>query len=187
MEPPAHADSQGPAAVGESGLSQEFQELSVSNGVEDERPQRLQRLNERGDSVPGSQSSGGSSQAVPVPAAPSRRRSRAEASARTPAILRCAMCGPAAGAYQAADDRGLRQHMCRVHLGQALTAEAVAQLRSLDKVACRFCARIRARTTAACGECRVATPTRPIQLGERIQTHEGIKALVLLGLQSNLH
>ena len=80
----------------------------------------------------------------------------------------CALCGPGPGAYQVADSSGLLQHLCRSHMGQMLTAEAVAQLRSLDKVACRICGRFRARTTPTCSTCRVATSTRALRLGDVI-------------------
>ena len=53
-------------------------------------------------------------------------------------------------------------------MGQALTAEAVAQLRNLNKVACQICDRIRDRNTPTCSTCLGATPTRAIQLGDCI-------------------
>ena len=60
------------------------------------------------------------------------------------------------------------QHLVRVHLGQQLSAEAIAQLRALDKVACRICAGIRAQTTPHCSHCSCATATRPLQLGDSV-------------------
>ena len=80
-------------------------------------------------------------------------------------LLRCTMC-QSADAHQAQDSRGLMQHMVRMHLGQALLPETVAQLRALGKEACRICACIRARTTARCSTCGCATATRPLQLGD---------------------
>lgn len=59
-------------------------------------------------------------------------------------------------------------HLTRGHLGQALTAEADAQLRALDRVACQIYAGIRARTTPLCRLCRRATPTRPLAPGDII-------------------
>jgi hypothetical protein len=44
----------------------------------------------------------------------------------------------------------------------------VAQLRSLDKFACRIRAGIRARTTLPCTHCGCATATRPLQLGDAV-------------------
>ena len=83
-------------------------------------------------------------------------------------MLRCAMC-PGPDAFQARDSRGLMQHMARMHLGQVLNAEAIAQLRALGKEACRVCAAIRARTTPHCnGPCGCATATRPLQQGDAI-------------------
>ncbi len=82
-------------------------------------------------------------------------------------ILRCRMC-TGDGAFQAQDSRGLMQHLVRAHLGQQLTAEAIAQLRHLDKAACRICSSIRARTTPHCSHCGCATATRPLQLGDSI-------------------
>lgn len=60
------------------------------------------------------------------------------------------------------------QHMCRAHLGQQLTAEAVAQLRALDRGACQICASIQKRTNPRCDRCGVATPTRALVLGNCI-------------------
>ena len=80
-------------------------------------------------------------------------------------LLRCTMC-QSADAHQAQDSRGLMQHMVRMHLGQALLPETVAQLRALGKEACRICACIRARTTARCSTCGCATATRHLQLGD---------------------
>ena len=80
-------------------------------------------------------------------------------------LLCCTMC-QSADAFQATEGRGLMQHIVRAHLGQPLLAETVAQLRALGREACRICASIRARTTPHCTHCGVATPTRPLQLGD---------------------
>eukprot|EP00975_Prorocentrum_lima_P055391 11618092-Prorocentrum_lima.AAC.1 len=55
-----------------------------------------------------------------------------------------------------------------MHLGQALTPEAIAQLRHHDKAACRICSGIRAHTHPYCAHCGCATATRPLQLGDTI-------------------
>ena len=141
-------------------------------------PSRLRRINEKGGAVPGSQDSAlaaqaqqqlGISDTASVRAAgPGTRRSRQQMSNESTVLLRCAMCGPGPGAYQGSDSRGLMQHLCRSHLGHELSAEAVAQLRALDKVACRICAKIRARTTPTRTQCGVATSTRALRLGDQI-------------------
>ena len=141
-------------------------------------PSQLRRLNEEGAAVPGSQDTVLAAQAQQQlriseshseqPASLRRRRPRQEATSGASVILRCAMCGPSPGAFQPADSRGLLQHLCRTHLGQELTAEAIAQLRNLGKVACRICGGIRARTSPACSRCGCATATRPLRLGDRI-------------------
>ena len=84
-------------------------------------------------------------------------------------LLECTMCR-SADAHQASDSRGLLQHMVRMHVGQPLSAEAVAQLRALGKECCRICGTIRARTSPTCTSptCRCATATRPLQLGDVI-------------------
>lgn len=82
-------------------------------------------------------------------------------------LLTCTMC-QGADAFQARDSRGLMQHMVRSHLGQPLLAETVAQLRALDKVACRICASIRSDTDPRCRHCNCATATRPLQLGDSV-------------------
>ena len=58
------------------------------------------------------------------------------------------------------------QHSSRAHLGQQLNAEAVAQLRALDRMACQLCYGIRIRTNPQCGRCDIATPTRALILGD---------------------
>jgi hypothetical protein len=78
------------------------------------------------------------------------------------------MCIGEASAFHAQDSRGLLQHLVRMHLGQQPSAEAIAQLRSLDKVACRICAGIRGRRTEHCTHCGCATATRPLQLGDSV-------------------
>ena len=45
-------------------------------------------------------------------------------------VLRCTMCD-GEGAHLAADSRGLLQHTVRMHLGQLMPAETIAQLREL--------------------------------------------------------
>ena len=67
------------------------------------------------------------------------------------------MCQTAA-AHVARDSRGLLQHMARVHAGQPLLPEAIAQLRAPGKEACRICAGIRARATPARRRCRARLP-----------------------------
>jgi hypothetical protein len=101
----------------------------------------------------------------PPAAGDARRRRREQVASQQRDVLRCRMCDGAC-AYHAQDSRGLLQHLVRMHLGQSLTAEAIAQLRSLDKVACRVCASIRARTSMQCSHCECATATRPLQLGD---------------------
>ena len=141
-------------------------------------PSQLRRINLEGASVPGSQDTELASQAVhnlrisevnsATPPSADRRRSHHQMNGGPPVLPRCALCGPGPGAYQVADSRGLLQHLCRSHMGQMLTAEAVAQLRSLDKVACRICGRFRARTTPTCSTCGVATSTRALRIGDII-------------------
>ena len=187
---PAASDSADPVTL-IAGLPGEGMTIQTSAGgsvgpasnaadEEDQPPSQLRRLDENGGAVPGSQDSELASRAqrelnisvpppvVPENAAVGRRRSHQQMTAMTSALLSCAQCGPGPGAFQAAHSRGLLQHLCRSHLGQALSAEAVAQLRSLDKVACQICARIRGRTTPSCSECGVATPTRALRLGDQI-------------------
>ena len=125
-------------------------------------PSRRQRLNESGSSV------GRGANPRRVSQDGRRRRERANNQTAAPIFLRCAQCGPAPGAFQAREARGLMQHLCRAHLGQELSAEAVAQLRALDRVACQVCASIRVRTNPTCGRCGVATPTRALILGDVI-------------------
>ena len=97
---------------------------------------------------------------------PSDRRARRRVNHDTSwMLLRCTMCQNA-DAFQARDSRGLMQHLARTHLGQALREDMVAQLRALDKEACRICSSIRARTTPHCTTCGCATATRPLQLGD---------------------
>ncbi len=91
-----------------------------------------------------------------------RRRRQGQESCE---LLRCAMC-QSADAHQAADSRGLMQHLVRAHMGQALLPEAISQLRQLGKEACRVCASIRARTNPYCAHCGCATATRPLQQGD---------------------
>jgi len=71
--------------------------------------------------------------------------------------MRCTMCN-GQNAFQAQDSGGLLQHMLRMHTGQPLREETVAQLRSLDKGVCRLCDGIRSRRTPYCSHCRLTTP-----------------------------
>ena len=165
------------------------------------RPSQRRRLDEEGDAVPGSQESAlgvvpGSQdgdlaaraerQLSVAPRAPpvlaesqpvGRRRWRDNTPVQRWQGLQCCMC-ISGDPFHAHDSRGLMMHLVRAHLGQALSAEAVAQLRMLDKTACQICAGIRARTTPYCQHCRCATPTRPLVLGDRVPdrrrpAHEG--------------
>ena len=108
--------------------------------------------------------------AAPPPEQPSngRRRRREVVHQQRWEGLQCCMCVGAAP-FHGDDSRGLMMHLVRAHLGQVLTAEAVAQLRTLDKAACQICAAIRARTTPYCRTCQCATPTRPLVLGDVVQ------------------
>eukprot|EP00973_Karenia_brevis_P001906 258911-Karenia_brevis.AAC.1 len=106
---------------------------------------------------------GPAAEGVPV----GRRRRREPAGGMPWETLRCTMCD-GADAFQAQDSRGLLLHMSRAHLGQQLRAETVAQLRHLDKAACRVCSGIRARLTPWCQHCRCTTATRPLQLGDSL-------------------
>lgn len=128
-----------------TGLTQEVRNMDIDNA-----PDGPARLDD------GDQASSGR-----------RVRRRGPQLGRAWEILRCRMCA-GADAFQARDGRGLLLHMVRMHLGQPLNAEAVAQLRHLDKGACRICGTIRARTYPYCSECGCATATRPVQLGDSI-------------------
>ena len=113
-------------------------------------PSQLRRINEGGDAIPGSQDAALALQTEHqlrisgpvgvVPATLGMRRSRQQMNAETNQRqwegLQCCMCA-GADAFQAQDSRGLLLHLVRGHLGQVLTAEAIAQLRALDKVACQ--------------------------------------------------
>ena len=140
-------------------------------------PSQMRRLNVEGDAVPGSQDSELAARAQqlhlsePESVEPTRVNRRRPRQQTTPsALLRCVLCGPGPGAFQPSDSRGLLLHLCRSHMGQPLTAEAVTQLRNLNKVACQICSRIRGRTTPVCSSlsCGGATPTRAIRLGDVI-------------------
>ena len=96
-------------------------------------------------------------------AAPSTRRNPG---AKAGNELRCHMC--VSEPYQAAEARGLMQHLGRAHLGETLSAETIAQLRALGRGACVKCEGIRVRTNPQCQHCGGATSTRPLRLGDRI-------------------
>ena len=134
-----------------------------------EPPVQRRRLDEEGDAVPGSQDAALADRAqaaLSLTDPPERARRRISAG-RPWEILRCTMCdGP--DAFQALDSRGLMQHLARAHLGQVLRPEAIAQLRALDKAACRICGGIRARLTPHCSHCGCATATRPLQAGDSV-------------------
>ena len=85
------------------------------------------------------------------------------------------MCA-GADAFQAQDSRGLMQHIVRMHLGQQLSADAIAQLRHLGKAACRICGSIRASTNPQCSYCGCATATRPLQLGDTVPDRRRLPA-----------
>jgi hypothetical protein len=163
----------------------------ISSGVAEQDtdastpPSQLRRINEGGDAVPGSQDADlaaraerlsiATSQQTPIAAAPpleqpsnGRRRRREDVPQQRWEGLQCCMC-VGADAFHGHDSRGLMMHLVRAHLGQVVTAEAVAQLRTLDKAACQICAAIRARTTPYCRTCQCATPTRPLVLGDLVQ------------------
>lgn len=157
-------------------------------------PGHLRRLDDEGNAVPGSQDSQGTVEPcsyvdISVPnsqksaissqmgrlvldgnlqthPAPIPRTSRRRAQASS--LLTCAQCQSGAGAFQARDDRGLMLHIGRAHLGQQLSAAAIAQLRSLDRVACQVCSGIRKRTNPRCDRCECATPTRALVLGDSV-------------------
>ena len=157
-------------------------------------PGHLRRLDDAGNSAPGSQDSQPTTRSqshvnIPVPSSqestlssqmarlelevsgqganaqgPRRPRRRAQLS---PALI-CAQCEVGASAFQAQDDRGLMLHICRAHLGQQLNAAAIAQLRSLGRAACQICSSIRKLTNPRCDRCGCATPTRALILGDRV-------------------
>ena len=72
-------------------------------------------------------------------------------------------------------------HFCRAHMGHQLCAEAVAQLRALDRAACQICGSIRKRTNPRCAVQRrlelwywgIAFQTREDTLGQlkKYQAH----------------
>ena len=145
-------------------------------------PSQLRRINEVGDAVPVSQDSELALQAqgqlrISAPTSgnasePVQRQTVGRPRRRedSPVLqrwqgLQCCMCS-GGDVFHAHDSRGLLLHMVRAHLGQSLTAEAVAQLRVLDKAACQICTGIRARATPYCQHCRCATLTRPLVLGD---------------------
>ena len=92
-------------------------------------PSQLRRINEGEEAVPGSQDSDLALRAqqlrISVPPSVSfssagRRRSHQQMATGSAVLLRCAMCGPAPGAFQASGSRGLLQHLCRSLRSSAL-------------------------------------------------------------------
>ena len=65
---------------------------------------------------------------------PTQQRSRHQR-----VYLRCAQCGADPEAKTGSTDSGLMEHMGHKHDGQPLILESVAQLRQLDRAACRIC------------------------------------------------
>ena len=113
----------------------------------EERTARQRRINEAGDSVPGSQDSLArqvrnlqlSDTSAPSPMPHSRRPPQARPRQQPQEYRRSAQCGPDPSACRGASDHGFMPHMVQKHGGQRLIQENVTQLRHLDQSACVAC------------------------------------------------
>ena len=140
--------------------------------VAEKRIARQRRINEAGDSAPGSQDSI-TRRVQNVNPSDTRatledllRRGCDSSNRNTFVVLKS---GPDPEAIRGARDHGLMLHMVQKHGGQQLIQESVSQLRQLDRVACVLCDTIRSRGCHRCSCFLRDTPTRDLIVVDTFQ------------------